>query len=129
VAAAAKAKQLSTNATDLEKLYIAAAAARRDLSQRDPNVGYVKALRALLAKYPTEIEARTYLALHIMSGFELPSKRPRPGSMEAVGDSPRRDQGFVGSSGRAPLRDSRMGRLDLRQGSVAELPALWRPRQ
>jgi tetratricopeptide (TPR) repeat protein len=84
VAAAAKAKQLSTNATDLEKLYIAAAAARRDLSQRDPNVGYVKALRALLAKYPTEIEARTYLALHIMSGFELPSKRPRPGSMEAV---------------------------------------------
>jgi tetratricopeptide (TPR) repeat protein len=84
VAAAAKAKQLSTNATDLEKLYIAAAAARRDFSQRDPNVGYVKALRALLAKYPTEIEARTYLALHIMSGFELPSKRPRPGSMEAV---------------------------------------------
>ena len=87
VAAAAKAAQLAAapgKATEMEKLYIALTSARRDLAQRDPNVGYVKALRALIAKQPGVIEARTYLALHIMSGYELPSKRPRTGSMEAV---------------------------------------------
>ena len=87
VAAAAKAAQLASapgQATDLEKLYIAAVKARRDVSQRDPNSGYVKGLRAVLAAHPKDVEARTYLALHIMSGYELPSKRPRLGSMEAV---------------------------------------------
>ena len=87
VAAAAKAVQLAAvpgKATELEKLYVASAAARRNVAQRDPNVGYVKGLRALLAKHPAEVEARTYLALHIMSGYELPSHRPRAGSMEAV---------------------------------------------
>ena len=87
VAAAAKAAQLASapgKATDLEKLYIAAVKARRDVSQRDPNSGYVKGLRAVLAAHPKDVEARTYLALHIMSGYELPSKRPRAGSMEAV---------------------------------------------
>lgn len=87
VAAAEKARQLAAvpgKATDLEKLYIAAVASRRDLSLRDPNAEYVKGLRALLARHPKEVEARTYLALQLMSGFELPSKRPRTGSMEAV---------------------------------------------
>jgi len=87
IAAAAKAQKLaavSGKATDLEKLYIVAAAARRDLTRRDPNADYVKALRALIAQHPKEVEARTYLALQLMSGFETPSKRPRTGSMEAV---------------------------------------------
>ena len=87
VAAAAKAVQLASlpgKATGLEKIYIASVKARRDLSQRDPNAGYVKGLRAVLAANPKDVEARTYLALHIMSGYELPSKRPRLGSMEAV---------------------------------------------
>ncbi|MBX7245494.1 MAG: hypothetical protein K1X53_08340 [Candidatus Sumerlaeaceae bacterium] len=87
VAAAQKARELAAvagKATDLEKLYISAVSARRDLSQRDPNAGYVQGWRSLLAKYPKEVEARSYLALHIMSGFELPAKTPRAGSMEAV---------------------------------------------
>ncbi|MFN7920796.1 MAG: hypothetical protein U0Q16_11900 [Bryobacteraceae bacterium] len=87
IAAALKAQELAKSggkATDLEKLYIASAAARRDLSLRNPNAAYVKALRALLAKHPGEVEARSYLALQIMSGFELPSHKPRLGTMEAV---------------------------------------------
>ncbi len=87
VAAAKKAAELSAvvgKARDLEKLYIATVVARRDVSQRDPNVGYVKALRALLAKHPKEVEGRTILALQVMSGYELPSHRPRTGTMEAV---------------------------------------------
>jgi tetratricopeptide (TPR) repeat protein len=65
-------------------MYIASVAARRSVEAKDPNVGYVRGLRALLAKYPKEVEARSYLALHIMSGFVLPSKKPRAGTMEAV---------------------------------------------
>ena len=87
VAAAQKAAQLAAvagKATDLEKLFIATVVARRDISQRDANVGYVKALRALLAKHPADVEARTILALQVMSGYELPSHRPRTGTMEAV---------------------------------------------
>jgi tetratricopeptide (TPR) repeat protein len=45
----------------------------------------VGALRKLVAKYPSEVEARSYLALTIMKGFTLPDKKPRtPESTEAV---------------------------------------------
>ena len=87
VAAAKKALELSQvpgKATELEKLYIAATFARRDITQKDPNIGYVAALRKLIQKRPREVEARSYLALHLMSGFELPAKTPRAGSTEAV---------------------------------------------
>jgi tetratricopeptide (TPR) repeat protein len=87
VEAARKARELAAvdgKATPLEKLYIEAVAARRDRASKDPNAGYVEGLRRLLASYPAEVEARSYLALQIMSGFVLPEKRPRAGSMEAV---------------------------------------------
>lgn len=87
VVAAKKAVELSQSpgrATNLEKMYIAAAAARRNLESKDPDGDYIAALRAIVAKYPREIEARSFLALHIMRGFTLPDKTPRPGSMEAV---------------------------------------------
>ncbi|MBI3683841.1 MAG: hypothetical protein HY235_25995 [Acidobacteria bacterium] len=71
-------------ATDLEKMYIAAIAARRDLRSRNPDDDYIKGLRAIVGKHPGQIEARSYLALHLMRGFELPSHAPRSGSMEAV---------------------------------------------
>ena len=71
-------------ATDLEKMYIAAMAARRIPSSKDPNDAYIEALRAPIAKYPKEVEARLFLSLHLMRGFELPSHTPREGSMEAV---------------------------------------------
>src|SRR5215471_17608295 len=72
-------------ATDLEKLYIAAVAARRDVAAKDPEEAFVKGVRALLAKYPDEVEAQLDLALMIMRGFSLPDKKPNaPGSTEAV---------------------------------------------
>lgn len=71
-------------ATELEKLYIAAIAARRDAGLQDPDEGYIRGLRNILARYPDEIEAKAYLALHLMSGFILPDRQPRPGSMEAA---------------------------------------------
>ncbi len=85
--AAEKAVQLSEpdgKATDLEKMYIASVAARRNHALKDPDQSYTDGLRAIANKYPKEVEARTYLALHLMRGYSLPGKQPRPGTMEAV---------------------------------------------
>ncbi len=87
-AAAQKAVELSKvqgKATDLEKMYIAAVAARRDPDAKDPEEAFVKGTRALLAAHPGEVEAQLDLALMIMRGFTRPEKKPvAPGSMEAV---------------------------------------------
>jgi tetratricopeptide (TPR) repeat protein len=86
-AAAKKGLELSAvpgKATDLEKMYIAAIAARRDPEAKDPDEGYIRGLRAIVEKYPREVEAKSYLALHLMRGYELPSRTPRSTTMEAV---------------------------------------------
>ena len=83
--AALKAVQLSEapgKATDLEKLYIASIAARRQAP--DSNAAYIAGLRQVLAQFPDEVEAGSYLALHLMRGYTLPSRTPRPDTMEAV---------------------------------------------
>ncbi len=83
--AAAKAMQLSEvpeKATTLEKRYIAAISARREA--KNPDAGYVAGLRAILAQSPDEVEAGSYLALHLMRGYTLPDRTPREGTMEAV---------------------------------------------
>ena len=87
IAAVKKALELSAvpgKANDLEKLYIASIAARRNSDSRDPDGDYIKGLRAIVAAHPQEVEAKTYLALHLMMGFSTPDKQPAPGSMEAV---------------------------------------------
>jgi tetratricopeptide (TPR) repeat protein len=87
-AAAQKAVELAQvpgKATDLEKLYVAAVAARRDPNAKDPEEAFVKGMRTLLAAYPDEVEAQLDLALMVMRGFSLPDKKPNaPGSTEAV---------------------------------------------
>jgi len=71
-------------ATDVEKMYIAAIKARRfPAAGADPDEGYLNGLKALVAKYPDEIEAKLFLTLHTMRGFTLPNHDPRPGTMEA----------------------------------------------
>lgn len=86
-AAALKAVELSrSTGTELEKLYVAAIAARRDPDEMgDPDESFVKGLRAVLAKYPNEVEAQLDLALMIMRGFSVLDKKAlAPGSTEAV---------------------------------------------
>jgi tetratricopeptide (TPR) repeat protein len=85
VTAAEKAVELSKvpgKATDLEKLYIASIAGRR--LSKNPDEAYIAGLRAIIAKNPKEVEARTFLSLHLMRGFELPDHTPRADSMESV---------------------------------------------
>ncbi len=87
-AAADKATELSQvpgKATDVEKLYIAAIAARRNAASKDPDEDFVKATRTLLAKHPDEMEAQLFLALTIMRGFSETDRKPlASGSTEAV---------------------------------------------
>jgi tetratricopeptide (TPR) repeat protein len=71
-------------ATLIEKLYIASIVARRDPNSKDQDEGYIRGLRAIVAQYPKEVEAKLYLALHLMRGFELPDHKPKGTSMEAV---------------------------------------------
>ena len=79
-----KAITLSGKATDVEKMYIAALKARRQpAAGADPDQGYIDGLKALIAKYPQQVEANLFLALHTMRGFELPDHKPRPGTLEA----------------------------------------------
>lgn len=88
LAAAQKAVELAKapgKATDLEKMYIASIAARRmPPSGKSADDAYIEGLRAIVAKYPKEVEARTFLALHLMRGFDLPDHTPRADSMESV---------------------------------------------
>ncbi len=87
-AAAKRAVELSEvpgKASPLEKMYIAAVAARRNPEAKDPEEAFVKELRNLLASHPGEVEAELDLALMIMRGFTTPDKKPvAPGSTEAV---------------------------------------------
>jgi tetratricopeptide (TPR) repeat protein len=85
--AARKADELARvpgKAKPLEKLYIESIVARRDPKSKNADDGYILGLRAIAAQYPDEVEARTYLALHLMRGFDLPERTPRGTSMEAV---------------------------------------------
>lgn len=84
--AAKKAAALSAGVSEREKLYIDSIVARRQhpLDDAAADAAYIAGLRAVIAKYPTEVEAKTYLALHLMDGFLTPNREPRPGSMEAV---------------------------------------------
>ncbi len=86
-AAAGKAVSLSEvpgKASDLEKMYIAAVAGRRLPGAKNADDAYIDGLRAIAAKYPQEVDARTFLALHLMRGYVLPQHTPRAGTMEAV---------------------------------------------
>src|SRR5437762_1704902 len=84
--AAKKAVELAAvggKASDLEKMYVAAIAVRRDAEAKDPDEAFVKKLRDLLAAHPGEVEAELDLALMIMRGFTLPDRKPTaPGSTE-----------------------------------------------
>lgn len=88
VEAVEKARELAAKpgkSTELERLYIDAIAAKvLAKSPDEADVAYVDGWRKLLTKYPKEVEARAYLALRLMRGYELPDHTPREGTMESV---------------------------------------------
>jgi len=90
-AAIKRAKELAPQASEHERLYLAAAEARyqgaKDSVQNNGFLGatedYRKALRRLVSAYPDDLEAKLFLALASMSGYERDGT-PRAGTVEAI---------------------------------------------
>lgn len=90
-AAVKRAGELSANATEHERLYIAAVEARykgeRTSVQNNGFLGatdaYRRALRRIVSFYPDDMEAKLFLALASMEGYERDGT-PRPGTIEAI---------------------------------------------
>lgn len=81
--AAAKALELAGGVSARERMYIEAVVARRNTQSANSTADYIAALRKLVAAYPDELEAKTFLALATMNGYNN-DKSPRPGTVESV---------------------------------------------
>ena len=90
-AALKRAKELAPKATEREQLYLAAVDARyageKSNVQNNGFLGasdaYQKAMRKLVSFYNDDLEAKLFLALASMSGYERDGT-PRPGTVEAI---------------------------------------------
>lgn len=90
-AAIKRAKELAPKVSERERLYIEAVEARykgeRTTIQNNGFLGassaYQNAMRKIVAFYPDDLEAKLFLALALMSGYERDGS-PRPGSVESV---------------------------------------------
>jgi tetratricopeptide (TPR) repeat protein len=86
-----RAKELAAKASERERLYIDAVEARyqgeRATIQNNGFLGasepYQKAMRKIVAFYPDDLEAKLFLALALMSGYERDGA-PKPGTVEAI---------------------------------------------
>jgi tetratricopeptide (TPR) repeat protein len=86
-----RAKELAVKASGRERLYIDALEARyqgeRAAIQNNGFLGasesYQKALRKIVAFHPDDLEAKLFLALALMSGYERDGA-PKPGTVEAI---------------------------------------------
>src|SRR5262245_17549063 len=86
-----RAKELAAKASKRERLYIAAVESRykgeRATVQNNGFLGasepYKKALRKIVSSYPDDLEAKLFLALALMSGYERDGA-PKPGTAEAI---------------------------------------------
>lgn len=86
-----RAKKLAAKASEHEKLYIAAVEQRyqgeRATVQNNGFLGasepYKKAMRKIISSYPDDLEAKLFLALALMSGYERDGA-PKPGTVEAI---------------------------------------------
>lgn len=79
-----KAMSLRDKATPRERLWIEAEWARRNPDSKDQDADYITAMRKLVAAHPDDFEAKSFLGLALLYGYELPSHEPRPGTLEGV---------------------------------------------
>jgi tetratricopeptide (TPR) repeat protein len=82
--AIAHARTLRDKVTPRERLYIDAQWARRNPSSAAPDADYLAAMRALVAAYPDDLEARSILGLGLLDGFDPVTKAPRGHTSEGL---------------------------------------------
>jgi hypothetical protein len=80
----ARAMSMRDKVTPRERLYIEAQAARRNPDSSSPDADFIAGMRKLVAAYPDDLEARSFLGLVLLYGYELPSKEPRAGTLEGI---------------------------------------------
>jgi tetratricopeptide (TPR) repeat protein len=86
-----RAKDLAAKASDREKLYVDAVEARyqgeKATVQNNGFLGasenYQRAMRKIVAFYPDDVDAKLFLALASMAGYERDGT-PKPGTVEAI---------------------------------------------
>jgi tetratricopeptide (TPR) repeat protein len=79
-----KAMSLRDKVTPRERLYIEAEAARRNSLSKNRDADHIAGLRALIAAYPDDLEARSILGLALLDGFDSATKEPRKNTMEGI---------------------------------------------
>lgn len=79
-----KAMSMRDAVTPRERMYIEAQWARLNINAADPDADFIQAMRKLVAAYPDDLEAKSMLGLVMLYGYELPSKQPRPLTLEGV---------------------------------------------
>lgn len=79
-----KAMSLRNVVTPRERLYIEAQWARRNPASKSPDADYTTAMRKLVAAYPDDQEAKAFLGLVLLYGYESPTQTPRAGTLEGV---------------------------------------------
>ena len=79
-----KARTLRDKVTPRERLYIDAQWARRDLASKTPDADYIAGMRALVAAFPDDLEARSILGLALLDGFDPKTKAPRGHTVEGI---------------------------------------------
>ena len=82
--AIAKAVELKGKVTERERLYIEAAAARRNPESKDRDGDYIRGMRKLVAAYPDDLDGKSILALAIQNGYEPVTRQPREGTRESL---------------------------------------------
>jgi len=85
--AAQRARDLAAKRKDLpaiERLYIESVQGKCDPNNPNPDLAYTDGLRKIIGFFPNEVEAKLYLALATMRGFNQPDKKPFHGTMESV---------------------------------------------
>jgi len=70
--------------TRREQLYIEAQWARSNPAARTPDEDYIKGLRKIVAAFPADDEAKSFLGLTLLYGYEQPAKNPRAGTLEGI---------------------------------------------
>jgi tetratricopeptide (TPR) repeat protein len=77
-----KAKELIGNASEHEQYYLRALIEENEAGNEKGAAAYTRAMEALADRYPEDVDARLFLALAVMAGYE-PDGKPRSGQLYA----------------------------------------------
>jgi hypothetical protein len=79
-----RARTLRDNVSARERLYIDAQWARRNPASSTPDADYIAGMRALVAAFPEDLEARSILGLGLLDGFDPVTRAARGHTVEGI---------------------------------------------